>query len=819
MSTPQPAIIDFDVHQNLIHDLVKSQNGTLATALRELVMNSVDAGADRISIELSENTFSVEDNGCGFESRDDIEQNFRVFGQPHDDGDAVYGRFRIGRGQIMAFAAVDWISNQFQMSVDIESHGYGFQLTEFEDVAHNGCLVEGRLYDVQHPYSLEKVCRELRLLVEYSPIDIYLNGYPISGRTARETWDVETESYKIRWKSNSDIVIYNLGIFVKKISFGDMNIGAIVVTSKPLQLNMARNEVTTRDSLWCDIRERLYQKGMEEARNGIYSTHPTAAQRQNIIRQFIRNDLPRRAELDMIPLLVDVRGASLHLSQILDDRRARPITLCPDHQKRIGERIATENRAFVISSSSIDEWDDLSWIGKADNAAQLLERIATIIDTQYFNDDFSSEIRAVECVDFSVLASEYTLNEKELPLNQCTRKERIAVRALTTASRVIADQISEVLSRKVKTRSIRLGESDMNFAWTDGYETIWIDRKLLKTLDLQANQGGVSLVLMMLHEYLHTPGDTDETVHNLEFFKLYHDLSTNRSHIVGKAAKILQDTYLKGLRKTDEGVPTSIVDYHRRLSTLNDETLAPGDYATPIEFFVYLKQGSSKLSLLDSIALKKLMRLRPRKVAHSEDPCAFAFTAKEYFHPNFCFKSTAYAYTKVKRVYREGYKGKYAYCLDHQATFENCLSSLLKKHPKIGVDKESWEQLLDCRSTVEVLHFLTSQPSSNIQGFAFGAQGAWKLCTPELFVRHHIDFHHFSNPHPKSDKPWDRSSRLQMAGDVIEYAYGMLRNPEERAELARVFLSETGKARLDTVVVDDAGDTRGLRAKYLYRYC
>lgn len=39
-------------------------------------------------------------------SEENIENFFKTFGKPHEDGDSVYGKFRMGRG-IMAFTKKD----------------------------------------------------------------------------------------------------------------------------------------------------------------------------------------------------------------------------------------------------------------------------------------------------------------------------------------------------------------------------------------------------------------------------------------------------------------------------------------------------------------------------------------------------------------------------------------------------------------------------------------------------------------------------------------------------------------------------------------
>ncbi len=113
-------LFEFKIDKNILYSIIVKQAGTLQKAFLELVMNSIDAKASEIRIEFNGKTFSFYDNGKGFDSEDEIHKFFGTFGTPHKDGDAVYGKFRMGRGQIMAFSQNQWKSNTFFMDVDIK---------------------------------------------------------------------------------------------------------------------------------------------------------------------------------------------------------------------------------------------------------------------------------------------------------------------------------------------------------------------------------------------------------------------------------------------------------------------------------------------------------------------------------------------------------------------------------------------------------------------------------------------------------------------------------------------------------------------------
>ena len=92
----------FKMHPDLLFSVIKSQAGTQEKAILEAVMNAVDAGATKCEIKIDENGYSIVDDGKGFVSRQEVDEFFETFGTPHKEGDATYGRFRMGRGQLFA---------------------------------------------------------------------------------------------------------------------------------------------------------------------------------------------------------------------------------------------------------------------------------------------------------------------------------------------------------------------------------------------------------------------------------------------------------------------------------------------------------------------------------------------------------------------------------------------------------------------------------------------------------------------------------------------------------------------------------------------
>ena len=274
---------NFEVDTNIVSDLIHRQNGTISTALRELVMNAFDANSEKVEILLWAEGFDVKDYGDGFESEESIMRNFKRFGTPHSEGDATYGRFRIGRGQVMAFAKTSWHSKTYQMTTDIRSGDAGFTFTRDEPY-YDGCRVLGEYYTPLDSYELQSTIHDLTKLVKYSPRPVFINQVQVNAQDGVK-WDYEDEKLKITFnpKGQYGINLYSLGILVKELQMHRYGTAADIVTKHALQLNMARNEINENDPLWQHVhnvlRAELRQRQLSKQKI-------TEAERHSLIDQF-----------------------------------------------------------------------------------------------------------------------------------------------------------------------------------------------------------------------------------------------------------------------------------------------------------------------------------------------------------------------------------------------------------------------------------------------------------------------------------------------------------------------------------------------------
>lgn len=234
--------LPFELDPQIIHHIIYSQAGSIGKAIIELLMNSVDARATAVRLSMTKEGFECSDDGNGFANREDVIRYFGRFGTPHEEGDATYGRFRLGRGQIMAHASTIWRSNEWQMTVDTRAMGYSYDLEQPEH-ALPGCSISGRWYEPLTDSELMSAVQEIRDLVRYTPVSVELNGRVITRDPRTERWDAEDEFAWYRAKEDGAVSIYNQGVLVRHDPGHMWGAGGLIVSKKAIALNVSRTEI------------------------------------------------------------------------------------------------------------------------------------------------------------------------------------------------------------------------------------------------------------------------------------------------------------------------------------------------------------------------------------------------------------------------------------------------------------------------------------------------------------------------------------------------------------------------------------------------
>ncbi|MFK5894971.1 MAG: ATP-binding protein [Pseudomonadota bacterium] len=540
--------IDFDVDKSIIEHIVHSQNGTISSAIGELVMNSIDASSSLCHITIGKNSFEIIDKGKGFGTRSEINKYFKTFGLKHKEGDAKFGRFRIGRGQIMSLAHVTWHSGKFKMSTDVKNKGLKYELTEDKGDLFDGCRVYGTFYKSIEQWDLNKVKDEITEKIKYVNGDITFNGVSITKNEA-VNWDYEDDDFKVHWKSSdwcNAVSLFNMGVHVKNFSSSFYGVSGDVVTKKELSLNMARNEIKEKDELWTNIKKMLHDKAEELVKNKAKTNKAlTSDEKHATIMRFVAGQLSIN-DVWNLNLIKDCRNKFIKVSQLFSS--GVPLTIPDSVDCRKAERVSMLGSATVLHANEVYRWGFES----------IQEMIRMFNLRVHENDDLLNYTFLKHC-DFSVVAKGMDETYEVFKSFDLTDKQKAAKSALSAGSRVMNDSMCNAIWKVMyRKRNVFIGVSDVAEAWTDGSTYVTFGDHMLKHLDF-GMKGSIKLASIMLHEYCHNELDIGSHEHNFEFYENYHDTAID-SNIIAVTAKAINTQYIASLNRYRIKLPPMLVD-------------------------------------------------------------------------------------------------------------------------------------------------------------------------------------------------------------------------------------------------------------------
>lgn len=265
-------LIEFETTKGLLSDVMRKQAGSLSKAILEGVMNSVDAGADEIKIDIAEEQVVIDDDGDGM-SEEDIRTYFKKFGLKDDDVEnKQFGKFRMGRGQMFSYGRNIWKTGNHVLVVSIDEDEIDMsevdavpsdEVVSFEeqsfmlydvDEDYHGTTVEIQLYDKLHSDEVssrvDDAYSKFRYIPEVIGVQIEVGERKL---VDEHEFDYETELayYDFQEDSwSSSVEIYNQGAYVTEESLSKT--AGTIVTKRDLDLNFARNQI-----LDCDLWERV----------------------------------------------------------------------------------------------------------------------------------------------------------------------------------------------------------------------------------------------------------------------------------------------------------------------------------------------------------------------------------------------------------------------------------------------------------------------------------------------------------------------------------------------------------------------------------
>lgn len=543
----------FGLHPKILLTIMREQAGSLSKALSELVMNSVDAGATRIDIAIGESNFTVADDGHGFTSLEQLENFFDVFGTPHEEGDAYYGRFRIGRGQIMSYARTTWRSGPFEMRVDIagDTTDLGYDLLTHSEIV-SGCRIDGEFYQPNKVYRSFYdesnfnwgIDDDFRRLIRYIPVPVFINGMQSNRLPAEEQWDFEDDLAWYRfYRDDRDLAIYNRGVLVEYKKAAHFGTGGTVVTKRPLLVNMARNALIVHNCpTWKHVSQIIADR---------YRSRLTKAKKLDMDeRAKLINDLlfgeemiyPHEADqLRKIRFIPDIFGEVQSPNKFLAGVN---YTLFDGKHTMIAERAQTHGRAAVVMQEMFYRTrlntEEISHYAWAIN--RMRSRLGMPNEIQWL--DFGQLVQEMD-------GTAKTLDDKDL-----TVQELIVLDELRYLNEWHLGKW--LVGSYAKRRAVVAGVSDTMTAWTDGKTYIAIHRNALRDI---RNSGAVKLILLMIHEYGHEESSVGGHAHDFEFYHRFHRFAVTCS--VGDLSDQLFRRYVNGICK-ESIVPSSDTGRHVR---------------------------------------------------------------------------------------------------------------------------------------------------------------------------------------------------------------------------------------------------------------
>jgi hypothetical protein len=544
---------DFRLHKDILFSIIQKQAGTLSKALLELVMNSIDAGATRVDVSLTENSFSVKDDGKGFVNRQEIEEFFETFGTPHKEGDATFGRFRMGRGQIMAFTRNRWRSGPFRMSVDIRDHGLSYELTT-GNTPINGCVIEGELYQELKPSALLSVAREFSESVQYCQVPIYLEDERVSLDLPKEKWTIQDDNAYYKLDPDSRYLsVYNLGVHVRDYAAHQVGgIGGKVISKKQLEVNFARNDVLASEcKVWPQILSVLRARakaaeGKKPTKNSAYRAAQATA--------LLSGDYDSISEMFQAfedePVVTDIRGRHYSLCSLFDSANLRfngKLVMAPSATDRIADKVHQQHLALVLAPST------LSTFGRSSSFSKVLSGISKAVAKHVKRGEDGTQVQnvlnglAAQLTEFSEVSKGISNKHEAVDPKSLSSEEKRVLKALNRNQYHLLWAMQKGDGTTRLSRDISAGESETALAWTNSDTHIWVNRGELKIKGFHGStfQGFFRLAALLVHEYCHDSQSLDSHMHDQAFYERYHNVMTLGAESVISFVQAAVNDYVK----------------------------------------------------------------------------------------------------------------------------------------------------------------------------------------------------------------------------------------------------------------------------------
>lgn len=527
--------LQFELDPQIIHHIIYSQAGSIGKALIELLMNSVDASATLARLVITKEGFSCLDDGKGFATRQDVRRYFGRFGTPHEEGDATYGRFRLGRGQIMAHATTVWKSNRWQMTVDTRTMGYGYDLDPLKKRVA-GCDISGTWYEPLTETELMSTVQEVRDLVKYTPIAIELNGRVITRDPKKEKWDFEDDFAYYRAKEDGAVSIYNQGVLVRHDPTHIWGAGGMIVSKRAIGLNVSRTEILRKSCPVWKVVAREFGRLADEVAARLGEHRKTEGRREKSARALLSGD-PDSARIfereEVITILPGKRHVTMNefLRKAFYSHKQKICIVENGFDVPKGEMLAREGICQFVHPQTLQRFGCYSPEDFVDAISRIVANMkrAAAEGARFWGHD---ALHVPTLVDFATLKAAFIertclVSEKDV-LDKETRRAWTALRwtvqqfaGLCTGQPMYRN--GRISYHGAESMHILLGQSNVAEAWTDGSSYIAFNERVVQRLRSDPLKTAGYILSLTMHEVAHQ-GDSMDCGHDEAFYQRYHDI-------------------------------------------------------------------------------------------------------------------------------------------------------------------------------------------------------------------------------------------------------------------------------------------------------
>lgn len=515
------------IDHRIIYDLIFKQSHSLEGAIAELIQNSCDAGATEIFLELTESGFELTDNGRGFQSKQEIESWFETFGTPHDEirGNR-FGRFRLGRGQVMGFASTEWESNNYKMSVDVRNDGLTYKLAQIKE-AFPGCKIVGSWYREQARVvesDLDSVLARITSKMRYMyGVKININGSHINNLDG-DSWEYEDDVFMFRTArpferyGEPSIRIFNLGMHVTDVKVP--RVVGDVVTKKHCKLNINRSNILPDCEILAHIRLTLRVIAPPYSQTKKYRPH----EGREILMHFINGDLNYH-DVKELSIFQDLRARKWYRFCDLAGNKFA-IGGFGKRAEFIDDNLHSGKLCLILDSEYAYRFD----IGTASQQKGWVELLPFLADREnnaellQVYENYQEREALIEAMD---------LEKAVIPDDQLDQQALMVLKALNRSKTFLHNYLNVGGGRR---RSFRLGMSSSSLAWTDCENEIVLERSMIAHLN-KGLVGAINIVSVIAHEYCHV---SDDSTHSFRFYESYHDKTVGNDTLYRCAAHLLR---------------------------------------------------------------------------------------------------------------------------------------------------------------------------------------------------------------------------------------------------------------------------------------